>query len=113
MALNLVQEQAIVKWIGSLTAKSFSSTYTLLRARIEAVRSADDPKARPLGKNYLTKFIKRHPELGAAFSNRRDRKRAIASCKEVYEDFFGKVALYLRSRRALLAGWFLIRFESF
>lgn len=68
-------------------------------------RYAKNPEAPPLGRNYLTKFIKRYPELGAAISNRRDRKRAIINPRVAYEDFFSKVALYLRSTCALLRGF--------
>jgi hypothetical protein len=91
MRLNIAQERAVVRWIGGLTAKGFPPTYTLLRARIKAIKHTENPDAPPLGKNYITKFIKRHPELGAAISNRRDKKRAIVSCKAVYQDFFNKV----------------------
>ena len=86
-----MQEEAIVKWIGALTTKGFPPIYSLLRARIEAIRKLENPKASPLGKNYLTRFINRHPELGAAISNRRDKKRAFRNPKPIYKDFFNKV----------------------
>ena len=70
IALSKAQEEAVVKWIGALTTKGFPPIYSLLRARIEAIRKLENPKASPLGKNYLTRFINRHPELGAAISNR-------------------------------------------
>jgi len=83
MALNLAQERAVIQWIGGLTIKGFSPTYTLLHSRIEAVRYAENLEDPPLGKNYLTKLIKRHPELGVAFANRRDKKRVLANPRVV------------------------------
>jgi len=92
MALNKAQEDAIVRWVGALTIKSFPPVYPLLRARIEVVRKLENLEAPPLGKNYLTRFINRHPELGAAISNRRDKERALRNPRPLYEEFFYKVA---------------------
>lgn len=91
MVLNKAQEDAVVRWVGALTTKSFPPVYPLLRARIEVVRKLENPEAPPLGKNYLTRFINRHLELGAAISNRRDKKRALRNARPIYEDFFAKV----------------------
>lgn len=93
MVLNQAQEREIVRWIGVRTTKGFPPTYALLRARIEAIRRAEDPVAPPLGRNYITRFLKRHLELGAAISQRRNKKRAIVNSKVVYQDFFEKVAI--------------------
>jgi len=56
------------------------------------VRKLENPEAPPLGKNYITRFINRHLELGAAISNRRDKTRALRNARPIYEDFFAKVA---------------------
>jgi len=70
MALNKAQEDAVVRWVGALTTKSFPPVYPLLRARIEVVRKLENPEAPLLGKNYLTRFINRYLELRATISNR-------------------------------------------
>ncbi|KAJ9633960.1 hypothetical protein H2199_009167 [Coniosporium tulheliwenetii] len=64
--LNLAQEEAVVQWIGALTAKGFPPTHALLHARIEAVKHAESPKAPPLGKNYITKLELSRPVAGPA-----------------------------------------------
>jgi hypothetical protein len=88
MVLNLKQEEAIVQWIGALTSQGFPPTYALLRARIDDVKQAENLNAPPVGINYITKLLTRHPRLGAAFADRRDKKRAIVGSKAIYEDFF-------------------------
>lgn len=93
MNLTSSQERAVIKWIQSLTAKGFPPTYPLLRARIESVRRAKDPAAPPLGNNYITKFITRHQNLGAAFLDRRSKERVSVGVQTVYRDFFHKVRL--------------------
>jgi len=93
IALNLTQEKAIIQWIGALTIKGFPPIYALLYARIKAIQYTENLEALPLSKNYLTKFIKRHLELSAAISNRRNKKRAIINPMVVYKDFFTKVAI--------------------
>lgn len=92
MALNKAQEEAVVRWIAALTTKSCPPIYPLLRAQIGVIQKLENPEAPPLGKNYLSRFIKRHAELGAAISNRRDKRRALRNPRPIYEDFFQKVA---------------------
>lgn len=93
MNLASSQERAVIKWIQSLTAKGFPPTYPLLWAWIESVQCAEDPAAPPLGKNYITKFITCHPNLGASFSERHDKERVFVGVQAVYQDFFHKVRL--------------------
>jgi hypothetical protein len=93
MALTPTEEMAIVEYIGRLTLRGFPPVYPLLTARIEAVRKERNPNARPLGKNYLTRFIKRHPELGAGYSTRKDKKRVLVNTREIYEAHFDEVSL--------------------
>jgi len=93
MVLTPTEETAIVEYIGRLTLRGFPPVYPLLTARIEAVRKERNPNARPLGKNYLTRFIKRHPELGAGYSTRKDKKRVLVNTREIYEAHFDEVSL--------------------
>lgn len=90
--LTHAQEQGVVHWITGLTKKGFPPTHKLLRARIEDIIKMFNPDASSLGKNYITRFLRRHKELGSAFANRRDKKRVIPHAKEVYRDFFTKVS---------------------
>jgi hypothetical protein len=51
-----------------------------------------------LGVNYIATFISRHPKLGYAYADRRDKKRAIKDVKHVYEEFFDKGSIYISKR---------------
>lgn len=46
---------------------------------------------RELGKHWLTRFLNRHPELAAKFSQRLDRQRANANDPAILKDYFRKV----------------------
>jgi hypothetical protein len=48
-------------------------------------------KYRDVGKHWATRFLNRHPELSARFSQRLDRQRANASDPELVKDYFRKV----------------------
>jgi helix-turn-helix, Psq domain len=95
MNLTMAQEAAVVSWIGKLTAKGFPPNRAILQHRIQVVRLMFNPYASPLGKNYVSSFISRHPELGFGYASRRDKNRAIKGARSVYEDFFNKVCLVL------------------
>lgn len=92
MTLNLAQEEAIVQWIGSSTAKGFPSTHILLQARVKTIKHAENAEALPLEKNYITKLVACHPRLGAAISDWQAKQRALMSSKAVYQKLFSKVA---------------------
>ena len=91
MNLTMAQEAAVVSWIANLTAKGFPPNRSILQHRIQEVRLIFNPDASPLGKNYVSSFISRHPALGFGYASRRDKNRAIKGAKSVYEDFFNKV----------------------
>jgi hypothetical protein len=95
MNLTMAQEAAVVSWIANLTAKGFPPNRAILQGRIQAVRLMFNSDVSPLGKNYVSSFISRHPELGFGYASRRDKNRAIKGARSVYEDFFDKVYLVL------------------
>jgi Tc5 transposase DNA-binding domain/helix-turn-helix, Psq domain len=94
MVLTMAQEQAVVSWIAGLTATGFPPSKALLKSRIEDLKETFKPGSPPLGVNYITTFISRHPELGYAYADRRDKNRAIKGVQHVYEEFFDKVTAY-------------------
>ena len=95
MNLTIAQEAAVVSWIGNLTVKGFLPNRAILQDRIQAIRLMFNPDASPLGVNYISTFISRHPELGFGYASRRDKSRAIKGARSIYEDFFSKVCLVL------------------
>jgi hypothetical protein len=49
-----------------------------------------------IGKNLLTRFLRRHPELKARLSSKLDRQRRAAADPKIIRDYFGKVGLVLQ-----------------
>ena len=49
----------------------------------------------PLCKNWIVRFLNRHPHLAAKLSSRLDRQRALASDRVVLKDYFAKVECFL------------------
>ncbi|PWW76368.1 hypothetical protein C7212DRAFT_278667 [Tuber magnatum] len=48
-------------------------------------------KDRTLGKNWMTRVLRRHPEFATKLGTWLDRQRALASNLVVLKDYFGKV----------------------
>src|ERR1700737_969125 len=74
--LTSSQEEELVRWITQLTMTGYSVQYNLVREMGEAIRlrssastnastvfNPTDRKTGPLGKEWVTNFLHRHPEL--------------------------------------------------
>jgi hypothetical protein len=98
MILTMAQEQVVISWIAGPTATGFPPSKALPKSRIEDLKERFNPGSPPLGVNYIATFISRHPKLGYAYADRRDKKRAIKDVKHVYEEFFDKGSIYISKR---------------
>ena len=93
--VTAAEERAIVRWIYRLELAGFPP-------RIEHVREAvlilwedlqDDSQALDavVGKNWITRFLHRHPDLVAKFSSAFDKERIKASDPKILIDHFRKL----------------------
>ena len=89
--LTNAEEKAIVAWIGRVDDYGWPPKIEYVK-QIAAgfMRSHGKGKTR-LGKNWITRFLDRHPSLAAKFATRLDKQRSYASNPLVLRDFFTKV----------------------
>ena len=110
--LSPAQESALLKWIKQLTIGGYSPTHLLLREIAEEVRSnrsrnLDDacdasPSGTleirpplPLGREWVLRFIKRHPHLQVVLGRRIDSVRMDGATKPVVSAWFDAYELTL------------------
>jgi len=55
-----------------------------------------DPELAILGKNWITRFLNRHPQLAAKFSTQIDRQRVLANNPITLRDYYNKLQKLLR-----------------
>ena len=55
-----------------------------------------NPELGFLGKNWITRFLDRHPDLASKFSSQIDRQRAFASNPVTLRDYFNKFGRLMR-----------------
>jgi len=66
----------------------------LARQRVE---QNGDPKLAVLGKNWITRFLDRHPQLAGKFSTQIDWQRVFANNPIILRDYFNKLQKLLRT----------------
>jgi hypothetical protein len=86
---------AIVRWCQKMDDWGFPPRLSAVHG-IAASLIAKRASHLPLGKNWLTRFLNRNPDLAARFSNRLERKRAFADNPATLKDYFTKI-IYPRS----------------
>ena len=62
-------------------------------------RKDDDPSIAELGKNWLTGFLNRHPELSTRYSTNFDKQRALASDPNLIASYFQKLEIVPRKHK--------------
>ena len=88
--LTEYEEGSLIRWCERLDEWGHPARLAMVRSMAEAIvaRRVND---RPLGKNWITRFLNRHPQLAVRLSTRLDRQRALASDPVVLKDYFSKV----------------------
>jgi hypothetical protein len=71
--------------------QGMANSLATLRAKEE-----EDPSIAYLGKNWIKRFLSRHPSIGARYCGQIDRQRAHASNLNTLRDYFRKLQLVLR-----------------
>jgi hypothetical protein len=89
--LTPVEENAIKKWILKLDDWGFPPKHQYVKdMACDFLRSHGIRKPK-LGKNWITRFLNRHPDLASKFCTRLDKQRSYASNLRISADFFVKV----------------------
>ncbi|ERF69214.1 hypothetical protein EPUS_02181 [Endocarpon pusillum Z07020] len=87
--LSLEEEKTLIQWIRDLQRQNLCPNYPRIRSFVyEILRNRGD--SRPLGKNYVSRFISRHSELRTSRSRAMDIKRLSALDPTVIESFFSE-----------------------
>ena len=98
--LTPAEERSIVRWILQIEEWGFPPRLAHVKeavALLRGVRFAEqiDANVSP-GKNWITRFLDRHPELVAKFSSQFDKKRLQANDPDIISDHFRRIAAVRR-----------------
>jgi len=84
------EERSIVRWCERLDEWGHPAWLDLVKSMAQAI-VARRLKDHSVGKNWITRFLNRHPALATKLSTRLDRQRALTSDPVVLKDYFNKV----------------------
>ena len=94
-------EKAIVKWILKLDSFGFSPRVDILMGLVKHLAKDESQRQvqvqdfaegkKIIGKNWISRFLDRHPILSTKFTSRIDCQRAYASNPHIINDHFTKV----------------------
>jgi DDE superfamily endonuclease len=83
------EEKLLGQWIRDLQRQRISPNYRKMRIIMQnLLRNKGD--LRPLGKHFVTRFVRRHAELKSGFSRALDIKRASALDVDIVKSFFAE-----------------------
>jgi hypothetical protein len=92
---SAIEEDAIKGWILKLDDWGFPPHHQYVKdMALDFLQSHGIPTP-VLGKNWLTRFLHRHPDLASKFSTRLDKQRSYASNPRILRDFFTKVPQFI------------------
>jgi hypothetical protein len=84
------EEEVIIKHVLELDARGFSPRLSDVATMANSLRA--ERNLGPVGVNWPSTFVKRHPELKVKFNRKYDYKRALCEDSEVLQGWFGLVA---------------------
>jgi len=91
------EEKAIVKWCFTQDDIGFPPRLDMVKdmaIHLEFKRTGEVPP--PLGKNWISRFLRRHPDLALKLSSQLERQRAYANNPEILRDYFSKLGRIIR-----------------
>lgn len=88
--LTLQSEKELVRFILWKDKWGFPVTYDVILEKALQQARIRNPTLRTIGKKWVQRFLKRHPEIKRRLSAQLDRDRMKAGDKEVLRDFFMK-----------------------
>lgn len=83
-------EKSIVRWYEHLDEWWHPVRMALVKGMAEAI-VARRIKEWAFGKNWIMRFLSRHPNLATKLSTHLDRQRALANDPVVFKDYFNKI----------------------
>jgi len=89
-ALSEYNEKSIVRWCETLDEWGHPARKSVVKGIAEAI-VACRVKGRTFGKNWVTRFLRRHPGLAVKLGTRLDHQRVFASDPVLLKDYFSKV----------------------
>ncbi|KAH0611005.1 uncharacterized protein H6S33_011432 [Morchella sextelata] len=90
-------ERALKKWCQDMDDAGFPPRVDLLRGMATALaqKIAEEehlgPDAAHIGRNWITRFLDRHPDLSAKYSTQLDRQRQLANNPITLRDYYNKL----------------------
>lgn len=95
--LTAAEEEAIVRWCYENDDRGFPPRLDLVQdmaRHLERKRTGLAPA--PLGKNWITRFLNRHPDLANKYSTNLQRQDAQANRPRLIKEYFAKLARIIR-----------------
>ena len=92
--LTYSEEEAIKEWIAKVDAFGWPPRVEYVREMALGFIRSHGIRNPTLGKNWMSRFLDRHPDLASRFTDRLDKQRAFASNPVIIRDFFKKVGFF-------------------
>ncbi|KAH0613250.1 uncharacterized protein H6S33_009630 [Morchella sextelata] len=102
-ALTPAEENPIKEWVFKLDDWGFPSRHQYVKDMALDFIKSHDIQSQKLGKNWMTRFLSRHPDLASKFCTRLDKQRAYADNPEILEDFYETLLIAIREH-GIVAG---------
>jgi len=95
--ITVMEEKAIVAWCKEQDDRGFPPRLDMVKdMALYLYEKRTGNKRIRVGKNWITRFLDRHPDLATKFSTKLDRQRAHASCPRLLKDYFSKLSSIIR-----------------
>jgi len=97
--LTIQEEEAIKEWIARIDDHGWPPCTEYVRQMALGFIRSHGIRNPKIGRNWITRFLDRHPDLASRFTNRIDKQRAFADNPAILRDFFNKVLFLLMSTK--------------
>jgi hypothetical protein len=98
--LTPAEERAMVKWCHDQDDRGFPPRLDMVKdmaIHLERKRTGITPP--PIGKNWVSRFLNRNPDLAAKLSTSLERQRAYTKDPHLLQDFYSKLGRLIRYHR--------------
>jgi len=103
--LTNAEEKAIVAWIGRVDDYGWPPKIEYVKQIAAGFMRSHGKRKTGLGRNWITRFLDRHPTLAAKFATRLDKQRSYASNPIVLRDFFTKICQAIKYQILMYIGF--------
>jgi hypothetical protein len=99
--LSEFQENVLIGWIVSLDVRGAAPKRYRVREMAEIILQQNSTLSPHVGKNWVTEFTKRRPEIKSRFARKISRQRALCEDPKVISPFFEKLQRFKNEHRIL------------